>query len=399
MYTEIQMLLPKIQTTNIIVGIPSYNESDSIGFVAKQVDEGLKKYFPDLNSLIINIDNSPDDLTIKAFQKTNISSNKLSISASSLNKGKGANIRILLEIAQTFNSQVTVMVDSDLLSITPEWIRGLVTPIMNGFDLATPLYSRNHLDGTITNNIVYPLTYGLVGKDVRQPIGGEFGFSKKLVNYWLEKKWDDTTYFYGIDNFMSINAIVGDFKLCQVMLGAKIHKPSAPKLDEMFTQVVNTLAGIITNTDLKSRELLNVPVFGDNLAPPQEMTVNIENIKKTTLDYWKKSRDYLQKVLSKVRFDALDEGFAKGNPYINDSLWAEVVYSLLADYSKSLTLKEKLLSVEALKPLYFARVLSYIKETENLNEEQSEALIKHQAKIFRKKRYFYFDLLQKKIKH
>ncbi len=391
------MLLPKIQASEIIVGIPSYNESDSIVFVAEQVDKGLKKYFPDKSSLILNIDNSPDDETQKAFLKADICSNKLSLSASQLRMGKGANIRILLEIAQKFNASTVVMVDSDLKSITPEWVRDLATPITEGFDLATPLYSRNHLDGTITNNIVYPLAYGLVGKDVRQPIGGEFAFSKRLVNYWLEKDWDNTTYFYGIDNFMSINAIVGDFKLCQVMLGAKIHKPSAPKLDEMFTQVVNTLAGIITSIDLKDASFSEVPVFGSDLAPPQEMTVDVEKIKETMMNYWKRSRDDLQRMLPTERFNQLDESFAKEKPYINDSLWAELVYALLAKYSSAGTKEDELACVEALKPLYFARVLSYIKETENLTEEQAEALIKHQAKIFRNKRQLYFDALENPV--
>ena len=39
-------LIPdKVKQADIIVGIPSYNEADSIGFVVEQVDKGLQKYF------------------------------------------------------------------------------------------------------------------------------------------------------------------------------------------------------------------------------------------------------------------------------------------------------------------------------------------------------------------
>ncbi len=44
-----------------------------------------------------------------------------------------------------------------------------------------PYYHRHKYDGTITNGIIYPMTRTLYGKSVRQPIGGEFGFSGRLA--------------------------------------------------------------------------------------------------------------------------------------------------------------------------------------------------------------------------
>ncbi len=390
-------LLEKIRATEIIVGIPSYNESDSIGFVAEQVDEGLRKYFPEKESIIINIDNSPDDKTIKAFKEAKIKGNKLTISTSELRMGKGGNIRVLLEIARMLRAKAIIMVDSDLKSITPEWIKKLAEPILSGYDFAAPLYSRNHLDGTITNNIVYPIIYGLAGMDVRQPIGGEFSFSDKLVNYWLEKNWEETTYYYGIDNFMSINTIVGNFKICQVGLGAKIHKPSAPKLNEMFTQVVNTLAGIITTANLENNELREVKTFHEKLEEPQELQLNEETIINNIKKHWEESSLIAKEFLPENRYEEIKELFKNNNYYINDSLWAEIVYSFLATFKKTKGEEKKKL-VEGLKPLYFARVLSYMRETKNMTEEQAESLIKHQARVFREKRNLYFEAIRKEIK-
>ena len=74
------------------------------------------------------------------------------------------------------------MVDSDLRSITPEWIELLLAPVLRDrCDFVAPLYLRHKYDGTITNSIVYPLTRSLYGKEVRQPIGGDFGFSGRLA--------------------------------------------------------------------------------------------------------------------------------------------------------------------------------------------------------------------------
>jgi len=395
------MLFERLAAIDIVVGIPSKNEEDTIPYVAQQVERGLTTYFSDKNTLIVNIDNSDNDATKKAFLSQPLTTNKLHIPATSLNMGKGGNVRLLLELADKFNIPLIIMVDADLKSITPEWIHDLATPLTRGYDLVTPLYSRHHLDGTITNNIVYPLVYGLIGKDLRQPIGGDFSFSLRLARHWLRQEWKDTTYRFGIDNFMTITALLEGFPTCQVSLGAKIHKPSAPKLNVMFTEVVNTLFSLITEKSyaLEETQLTSITTFGDKNDPPQELSINTETLMTSMMDHWKASRSFIQHVLAPARFKELDEGFAQQKPYINDTLWAELVYTLLAYYARNKDEHVRLRVVEALKPLYFARVLSYAKETENMTEEQAEALIKHQARIFWEHRDYYFQLLKHPTTH
>jgi hypothetical protein len=45
--------------------------------------------------------------------------------------------------------------------------------------------------------------------------------------------------------------------------------------------------------------------------------------------------------------------------------------------------------VEALKPLYFGRVITFIKETLDLDHNQSEEMIKYQAELFYKHRNYF----------
>ena len=52
---------------DLVVGIPSYNEADNIGFVVEQVSQGLEKYYPHLNTAIINADNASQDGTKDVF--------------------------------------------------------------------------------------------------------------------------------------------------------------------------------------------------------------------------------------------------------------------------------------------------------------------------------------------
>ena len=99
----------------------------------------------------------------------------------------------------------------------------------HGYDFVAPLYARHRYDGTITNTIVYPLTRALYGKRIRQPIGGDFGFSGDLAARFLEfEDWEGPVAQYGIDIFMTTTALAEGRKVAQSFLGAKIHDPKDP---------------------------------------------------------------------------------------------------------------------------------------------------------------------------
>ena len=105
------------------------------------------------------------------------------------------------KIAAELRVEALVVVDSDLRSILPEWIELLAGPILKGgFDYVSPRYERHKYDGTITNSIVYPLTRALYGQDVRQPIGGDFGFSGRLAAHFVRRPvWETSVARFGID--------------------------------------------------------------------------------------------------------------------------------------------------------------------------------------------------------
>ena len=78
-------------TVDIIVGIPSYNEADSISYVVRQADEGLTKYFPHKSCKIVNVDNNSPDNTRDVFLKTETITEKVYLSTPPGVQGKGNN--------------------------------------------------------------------------------------------------------------------------------------------------------------------------------------------------------------------------------------------------------------------------------------------------------------------
>ena len=375
-----------MEKASIIVGIPSYNEADSIPFVTTQVDIGLQRFFGTERCLILNLDNSSPDNTRAAFLSTATRTRKAYISTPPGVRGKGNNMLNLLRAALRSDAKAIACVDADLRSICPEWMHNLLSPVLKGFDLASPCYLRHKYDGTITNNIVYPLVYGLLGKNLRQPIGGDFAFSPRLARHWLSKEWTSTTRQYGVDNFMTTHALLGGFRLCQANLGAKVHKVSQPKLNIMFAQVVDTLFRTLLqnvgswNTAETIEELPGYGAHPYSETPALEL--DLEQVQHTAASEFSKQMPMLREALTEETFAAFHDAVVNNNYCIGPDLWARAVYGLMMFYSAG----KQNETVECLRPLYFARIAAFARQTAGCDHAAAESIILEQARTFHKLR-------------
>jgi glycosyltransferase involved in cell wall biosynthesis len=386
---------------NVVVGIPSYNESDTIPHVTETVGEGLEEYFSDKKSIIVNVDNNSPDNTKEAFLDTKTRIEKKYISTAHGIRGKGNNILNLFKFAKSVDAEVIIVVDADLRSITKEWVKYLGQPVVDGYDYVIPMYSRHQFDGTITNHICYPVIFGMLSMDIRQPIGGEFAFSPGFMKYLLKQSWTESTRQYGIDIFMSLNAVLGGFKICQSGLGTKVHKASAPKLGIMFEQVIETLLTILVqNKDTwmtKNNGDIFVPdTFGlKNLTEPQELDINILDLKeKGQMEYNKYQAD-IKELLEPYAFSRIHEMFEVEVFDLTILLWTQIFYSLVYRYDVSKNDEERKKIINSLKPLYFARSLSFNYHTWKYNVKYSEMEIRKSALGFASQKYYLWGLYSK----
>jgi glycosyltransferase involved in cell wall biosynthesis len=382
-----------------IVAIPSYMEADTISFVTKQVDLGLAKYYSNLNSIILNVDNNSEDDTKGAFLSTNTKNPKHYITTPEGVKGKGNNFLNFLKFSKSHSAtlKVALTVDADLRSITPEWVKYLGEPILKGYDYTLPLYSRHQFDGTITNHICFPLLYGLLGEHLRQPIGGEFGFSPALMNHWLKQKWNSQARQYGVDVFMALHAIFGNFKICETGLGAKKHKASAPKLGPMFTQVITTLFDLLLS---RESSWMSIPMtkpktkkrFGlQDFGLPQELKIDMRELKDKLREEYYPREKLLKRILSDYASSSLAKMFEHDVYNIDILMWTQLVYQLLFSYRNGSSKARKDI-VEALKPLYFTRSITFDYMTWRYSPKYVEEAILEQAKAFAAQKPYYSGL-------
>ena len=227
MAEEIRTQLGVVEEAQIVVGIPSYNNARTIGHVVRAVIAGLAKYFPNSRAVLVNSDGGSTDGTQEEVKRAQIEDYKMILTSHPVRPvhrvvtpyhgipGKGSAFRTIFEAAKGLKAKACVVVDSDLRSITPEWMELLLRPVYEGgYDYVAPLYSRHKFDGTITNSIVYPLTRALYGKRVRQPIGGDFGFSGRLAAFYLTKEvWESDVARFGIDIWMTTLAIAEGYQV------------------------------------------------------------------------------------------------------------------------------------------------------------------------------------------
>jgi glycosyltransferase involved in cell wall biosynthesis len=382
------------RSVDIVVGIPSYNEADNIGFVVKQVAGGLREYFSGMNNAIINADNFSEDGTRQAFLNAESHGvHKTYLSTTRGVKGKGNNLHNLYRYLLPHQPAAILVVDADLQSIRPEWVGMLAEPILSGYDFVSPSYVRNEYDGTITNHLCYPLLYGVLGKNIRQPIGGDFAFSFQLMKHWLTRPWNSAVREYGVDIFMTLEAILAGFSMAQVVLGSKIHKPSQPKLGTMFAQVVATLFTTLLNSRLtwkrnKARPETPPILNGHkrHLEKPQGLGIDYKALKRTALEDFEKRKELIREILAGATAERIETMFCKGRFRLSRSVWAETVYTYLRAYFAACDPTQQSAIVASLKPLYFARVVSFIRETLELDHQESEQEIIRQAQSFWRRR-------------
>lgn len=384
----------KFGTMDLIVGIPSYNNADSIEYVILTVAEGLSRFFSDRKSLIVISDGGSTDGTREIASSLRLHAGIKKIVARYKGiSGKGSAVRLILEAAKILNAKGVALVDSDLRSIKPEWIELLLKPLEEGAELVAPLYKRYKYDGTITNQIVFPFTRAVYGMRVRQPIGGEFGISRVLIEHLLSSPLWATPYTprFGIDVFITHTALAFKLPVVEALLGAKVHSVKDPTahLAPMFRQVVGSMFDAMALYEHAWRDVRgsrSIPLVKSEfkIETPEPFAVDTQAPARAFRQGFIENRSLFESYLPSDLYSSLlaESKRSDMNLYIPMDVWARTAYTFAAAFKKEKQQDKRDLLLDALRFCWNGRLGTFFQETLDMTVEEAEKKVLQEAKIF-----------------
>lgn len=254
---------------DLIIGVPTWCEAANISAHTRRIDEALRNHDLHCKTLIVNADNRSPDGTANLFMATPTHHAKLTLTA---NRGKGNNEAALFDFALRCGAEAMITLDGDLEALPGEWLPALATPVMNGSaDLVTPLYSRFWYDGTLTNQVVAPMVLAVTGAPIRQPIGGEFAFSRTALRELSARPWPEAARGFGWDVYVVVTALHLRLKMCEASLPfGKVHSWRSESADEIEQEMSSKFTEIASTTleELATFALDDLPPIREYRAAP-----------------------------------------------------------------------------------------------------------------------------------
>ncbi|MFZ5516210.1 MAG: glycosyltransferase [Candidatus Zhuqueibacterota bacterium] len=394
---SIRQQIERIGAVDILVGVPCFNNESTIAHVLNAVESGLTRHFPHLTGAVFLADGgSVDDTREVAMEALPNPGVHRIVSIYRGIPGKGTAVRSILEAADLMKANVCALFDADLRSISPEWVKYMADAILSdAYDFVAPYYSRFKYDGTITNTIVYPIIRALFGHRVRQPIGGDFAFSRPMIQrYMTENVWETDVARFGIDIWLTTTALAHGARVAQVNLGAKIHdvKDPAESLGPMLNQVVSTLLSrmeVHAPVWKLAQQSAPVPMLGPSeRITPRPFTVNLAKLVGDFKAGFFSHRRTWQKILARENWQIIEKlSRADETEFsMGPEQWSGIVYDFAAAFHHCKGEKQRL--VNSMTPLYFARVAALVNEVRDLNDAQAEEVIERQAEAFEQNRNY-----------
>lgn len=367
----------------IYVCIPSFNESETIGIVAALVDQGLQSlraiHGSGLSAKIVNVDSASEDGTAEAFLRVATYYPKQSIVLPEP-RGKGKNLLAFVKLARSEQATYCLTIDADIRSATPAWVGDLLGPLLaNSADFVTPSYERSRFEGSTTNHFAYPLVFATTGRQVRQPIAGDFAFTAAMLDLIERLDVPDAAHYYGIDIYLTLAALMHGLRHHQIALGRKVHGPSFHKLEYMFPQIAAAALHMLREVTLRpsaspddeaeAPNIIPVPVFPHKGSATDMQARARSALGSANLEAWSWVP---AAVIRKLR--------ETSEPAVSLDDWLTILMGWLRFGLRDRRADADRLG-EQLLPFFVLRATSFWFSSEQITAEETESEIRRQARL------------------
>jgi hypothetical protein len=405
-WEEVRGPLKGAGPVDIVVGLPTCNDTATAKHVVASMLAGLGKAYPEARALLVNVDAGSQDGTPDLVRQTveegasgppihhaAVTLQPGSLSARAIEEsgmpGRTQAVQTFLTVADELNARACVVVDANLRSVEPEWMDLLLRPVLDkNADYVGPVFRRPRYDGSLTNSILYPMSRALYGTRLRYQ-SGACGLSGKLARAALGKGfWEDAHTRFGVDIALATLAVAEGYDVCQVCLGPKVYegRRGAGELAEVLAQAVGAVFHFMeTYQEVWEGRTGSKPpaAYGPPYEPDTDaVAINVERMLngfrqglRDLLPIWRAALppETLSRILPLGVIE--DEEFR-----FPARLWVQTVYDFALAYHERTIHQEHLL--KSLTPLYLGRTASLVLETQEGRPDEVERTIEVLCQTF-----------------
>jgi glucosylglycerate synthase len=411
---ELVRHLISVGEVDLLVGLPTYNDAQTVGQVVQVIRAGLLKYFPRERAAILNADGGSEDETTSLVQAASISDARNQAALHSLrtlhcistrylgSPLRGTALRTIAAAADLLQAKACAVISPESSNIEPEWIDRLLRPVCReDFDFVTPVYRRHKFEGMLVTNLLYPMTRAIYGCRIREPYPTEFAFSGRFGNHLVgHDLWRQEACRGGTEMCLTIEAVAAGYRLQQSFLGPKGHPEQAADLVPAMRQTVGLLFESLDQY---------FPVWStvlETLAAPtpaaeydwttESVRVDLQRLHQMFSSGVVELEPILTSILSRPTLDELKRVAALDEPHFqySEELWVRTVYEFAASYHRSVISRDHI--IQALVPLYRGRVYSFLLQNQDASGEEVEQHIESLCLTFERLKPYLLDLWQRK---
>lgn len=376
--------LISVGEVDILVGVPTHNNTKTIGSIIETIQAGILTFFPRERAAIINADGGSRDGTPQLVVGAAIGdaqrSSKLyalrtlrSISTQyASSPASGTALRTILAAAELLRAKACAVISPESTQMTTDWLAALLRPVYSETsDLVLPTYSRHRFDGILLTNLLYPMTRAVYGLRIREPYALEFAFSGRLGSQFLaQNAWHEETARAGSEMQFTLAAIAGGYRICQSFLGTKQHveRHSADLVQAMRQTVGALFFSLEPNFSLWSTKAGSQPI--PTTGAEQEFTlepvrINRKQLREMFSTGVAELESVFQSILSPSTLAELQRiaGLEETSFCYSAELWVKTVYEFAAAYHKSVISRDHI--IQALAPLFRGRAFTFLTENHN----------------------------------
>ena len=389
-------------TAAVAVALLTYNNAETVKTVAAAAAAGLAQHLPGVRAVLVNADAGSSDGTPDLLEAAGLpvvvaryeppAGERAAVPFHGV-PGRGEGLRAAFAAARELKARACVVLEADVASVAPDWIRDLAGPILGDkADFVGPAYARHRWEGTITRLLLAPLVRALYGRRLQQPFGGQQALSARLIDHLLvHPKWNWSGRDVS-DLWITGAAIADGFAVWEAWLGPHVVR-SRTRTGDLPTMLAETLGAIFTLMDrhqdlwLEVRGSEPLQTIGTPQAPLIEpRPIEVEAMRDAFRLGVRDLGGIWDLILAP---DTLGEVLvleAAPGPVLRfpDDLWARIVYEFALGHHYAVVHREHLL--RSLVPLYLGRTAAYVQATRAATAEATERTLEGAALAFERQK-------------